>query len=67
MHVQEEAGLAVNPACAIRRRTTSWDHTMQMRVVQQGRPLLCSTAKKPISAPRCLGSAAMVRRVSVVA
>ena len=30
-------------------------------------PQVWSTAKKPISAPRCLGSAAMVRRVSAVA
>jgi len=28
---------------------------------------VCSTAKKPISAPRCLGSRAMVVRVSAVA
>jgi hypothetical protein len=28
---------------------------------------VCNTARKPISAPRCLGSAAIVRRVSAVA
>ena len=35
---------------------------MQVRMMQQFGPQVWSTAKKPISAPRCLGSAAMVRQ-----
>ncbi len=39
-------------------------HAMQMGMMEQFCPQVWSTAKKPSSAPRCLGSAAMVRKVS---
>jgi hypothetical protein len=37
---------------------------MQVRVVGKDGPQVCSTPRKPISAPRCFGSRAMVRNVS---
>jgi len=40
---------------------------MEMRVMQQLLSQVCSTATKPIAAPRWRGSAAIVRSVSAVA
>lgn len=64
---EEEAGLAGDPSIAVARQAAAHDHTMQMRMMKQVLAQVCSTPKKPISAPRCLRSAAMVRRVSAAA
>jgi hypothetical protein len=40
---------------------------MQMRMMHRVCPYVYSTAKNPIAAPRCLGSAALVRNVSATA
>ena len=56
---QEETGAAGNPTLAVWGDAATQHNPMQMKVC----PQLWSTARKPISAPRCWESAAMVRRV----
>ena len=62
--------LTVCYATGLRMTFTVWGdpatryERMQVRVVGKGLPQVCSTPRKPISAPRCSGSAAMVRKVS---
>ena len=60
---QEEIGPTGDPSRAIRGNAAAWNDAM----LERAWPQVWSTAKNPICAPRCLGSAAMVRNVSAVA
>lgn len=63
---QEEPGAAGDPVLAVGGNasagTTQWRWGCKLRVC----PHVCRTARNPSSAPRCCGSAAMVRKVSAV-
>ena len=64
VHRQKEAFPAGDPALAVERRAAAGRHAMDMGMMLQVWPQVCSTAVMPSSAPRCLGSAATVESVS---
>ena len=64
---QEIVVRRVDPAGVIERETSGGHHTMDMRMNLTFWFQVCNTLKKPISAPRCLGSRATSRRVSALA
>ena len=63
-HGQEEAGLAGDPARPVRRQAAAGNDDVDMGMMGERRPPVCSTAVRPMRAPRCFGSAAMVVSVS---
>ena len=60
---EEEAGAAGDPAVTVGSDADAGDDAVQVGVKREHLPQVCRMAKKPISAPRCLGSEARVRRV----
>jgi len=63
-HRQEEAGLAGDPARALRRQPPPGTMTCTCGWWVSAEPQVCRTAVRPMRAPRCLGSAAIVISVS---
>src|SRR4051812_118993 len=63
---QEEARPAGYPSLRTRGGAAAGKDTMQVRMEMHVLSHVWSTAKKPICAPKCFGSAAMVVRVSAV-
>ena len=66
-HGQEKAGTAGDPAAAVGRGSAARDDATHMRMVVEVLPQVWSTAMAPTWAPRCLGSAAIRRKVSAAA
>ena len=66
-HGQEEASPAGDPTCSIQRKPAAGHDTVDVWMMMQVRPQVWSTARRPTWAPKCLGSAAIVRRVSAAA
>ena len=70
MDGQEEVRAAGDPALAAGRQTAAGDDAMNMRVMGERLPPCVEDGDKPdvgAQAPKCLGSAAMVRNVSAAA
>jgi hypothetical protein len=63
-HGQEEAGLAGDPARPVWRQAAPGTMTWTCGWCVSAEPQVWSTAVRPMRAPRCLGSAAMVIKVS---
>lgn len=63
-HRQEEPPATGDPARVIERGTAAGHEAMNVRMMVQVLAPVWSTATSPISAPRCFGSAAIVRSVS---
>ena len=59
-HGQEEAGLAGDPARPVRRQAAAGRDDVDVGMVGEREPQVCSTAVRPMRAPRCFGSAARV-------
>ena len=53
---EEEGGAARRPLGPIRGQPASGNHTVEMGMMVQVWPQVCSTARRPRSAPRCRGS-----------
>ena len=64
---QEEIGLAGNPTRAVRGEAAAGDHAMQVGMVEEILTPRMEDREEPDLGPRCLGSAAMVRKVSLLA
>ena len=58
LHRQEEWIARANPLLVIWSQTSGWNHAVNMRVKLQSLTPGVRTLRNPISAPRCLGSAA---------
>jgi hypothetical protein len=56
-HRQKEAGATGDPACAVERRAAARHDAVNRRMMVERLPQVWSTATRPISAPRCFGSA----------
>ncbi len=63
-HGQEEAGLAGDPARPVRRQAAAGNDDVDVGMVGERRAQVWRTAVRPMRAPRCFGSAAMVVSVS---
>ena len=63
-HGQEEAGLAGDPARPIGRQAAAGHDDVDVRVMGQRPAQVWRTAVRPMRAPRCFGSAAIVVSVS---
>src|SRR5271165_590835 len=61
---EEERSPASDPTRAVRCDTATGHYAVNMRVEMEVCPQVCSTARKPTAAPRRLGSAAIVSKVS---
>src|SRR5437016_12305919 len=61
---QKEAGPAGNPSLAVRRYAAARNDTVHMRMVLEVLAPAVQDSSEPMSAPRCLRSAAMVVSVS---
>ena len=64
VHRQEEAGLAGDPARPVRQQAAARDDAMDMRMMGQRRAPRVQYGVRPMRAPGCFGSAAMVIGVS---
>ena len=64
---EEEAGPAGDPPLAVERDAAARHDDVGVRVMGERRAQVWSTAVRPMRAPRCLGSAAMVMSVSAAA
>ena len=63
-HRQKEASLAGDPARSVGRQAAAGDDDVDVGMVGERRAQVCSTAVRPMRAPRCFGSAAMAISVS---
>ena len=63
---KKERVAGVDPVGVIQRESTGGDHAMDMGMMLEPLSQVCSTLKKPISAPRCLGSRATSSRVAAL-
>ena len=63
-HGQEEAGLAGDPAKTVRRQAAPGTMTWTCGWWVSAEPQVCSMAVRPMRAPKCFGSAAIVVSVS---
>jgi hypothetical protein len=61
---EEEAESAGNSMLAVERQAAAPDYEMGVRMMSERRSQACSAAVSPMRTPRCLGSPAMVIRVS---
>ena len=64
---RQEPRATRDPAAAIRRQTAAWDDPVQVGMMRRVCLHVCRTAKKPISALKCLATAAIFRNVPAAA
>ena len=64
---KEKLAAARNPVTLVGRDPAAGNDAVEVRMMMKVCPQVCSTAKKPIRAPRCLGSAAICNKVSAAA